>query len=345
VAVTSRGEAARLQALDRIAILDSPPEASFDRVAGLARRLFGLPYALVSLVDADRLWFKSREGWPQAEAPRDGSFCTHAIQHDDIMVVPDATQDPRFFRHPWVTRKPAIRFYAGQPLSATSGEHIGTLCLMGCAPRKFDAQERADLAALAKIVERELHIRELAEKHLDLMEELDTARKECMVDPALQTLNRSALSRILPSERQRARRDGNCMMLALIDLSHVRALDETMGMPVAERLLTEVALRMRKALRPYDLLGRWAGHEFMLVCPNVQPEASAGIVERVRREIVAPHRAADGSEFSVNVNIGAVVCDFSSADIAEAGLIDVAREALAEARLSGRSTSRVRALS
>jgi diguanylate cyclase (GGDEF)-like protein len=337
-------ETARLKALGRIAILDSGPEASFDRVTGLACRLFGVPHALISLVDSHRLWFKSHAGWPQGEAGRDGSFCAHAILRDDVMVVPDASLDPHFFRHPWVAGAPGIRFYAGQPLSATSGEHIGTLCVMDCVPRRFDAQNRADLAALAKIVERELHIRELAEAHMGLMDELDSARKECMVDPALETLNRSALSRILPGERQRARREGSCLMLALIDLNHVRTLDATMGMPMAEHLLCAVAERMRRALRPYDLLGRWAGHEFMLVCPNVDPSAAAIIVERVRREIVAPYQAADGSELCINVNIGAVVCDFSSADIAEAGLIDVAREALVEARLSGRSNTRVRAL-
>ena len=110
----------RLEALRRYRILDSVPESQFDDVAALAANICGAPIAMVSLVDADRQWFKAQTGLTASEMSRDVAFCAHAILQRDLLVVPDATKDDRFAANPLVTAAPNIRFYAGAPLVTTA---------------------------------------------------------------------------------------------------------------------------------------------------------------------------------------------------------------------------------
>lgn len=149
---TPSNEEARLAALRALDLLDSKPEREFDDIVELARALFGVPIALVSLVDAHRQWFKARAGLDATETPRDVSFCGHAINRDEALIVPDATEDPRFHDNPLVTGGPEIRFYAGMPLRLPGGERIGTLCVIGSEPRAdFGARESDLLARLGRL--------------------------------------------------------------------------------------------------------------------------------------------------------------------------------------------------
>ena len=156
-------EAERLRALRLLDILDTEPEARFDRITHLAQQLFDAPIVLISLVDADRQWFKSRQGLDVCETPRNISFCGHAILGEDILHVPDATQDPRFWDNPLVIGEPDIRFYAGAPLRVAGGARIGTLCLIDRRVRKLSEEELANLRHFADWVEDELNRAELSE--------------------------------------------------------------------------------------------------------------------------------------------------------------------------------------
>ena len=149
-------EKKRLAALRSLALLDTPPEERFQRIVRLAAALFRVPIVLVSLVDAERQWFKASCGLEATETPRSSSFCGHAILGDDPLVVEDALVDPRFADNPLVTGAPHIRFYAGQPISSLDGHHVGTLCLIDRAPRTLDAEARGHLRDLARLVENEL---------------------------------------------------------------------------------------------------------------------------------------------------------------------------------------------
>ncbi|MBK1839522.1 response regulator [Azospirillum sp. YIM B02556] len=152
-------ESLRQAVLDSFRILDTPPEPSFDNITRLARHFFRTRIALVSLIDRDRQWFKSRIGLEAAETHRDLAFCAHAILQDSVLVVPDATLDPRFAGNPLVTGAPGIRFYAGAPLVA-DGRRMGTLCVIDDAPRAgFDARDAETLAQLARLVMDELALR------------------------------------------------------------------------------------------------------------------------------------------------------------------------------------------
>jgi len=149
-------ESARQAALDALGVLDTPAEARFDRFTRLAALTFRVPTALVSLVDADRQWFKSRCGLDVAQTPRSMAFCSHAVARQDTFVIEDALHDPRFADNPLVAGAPHIRFYAGQPVYS-DGQPVGTLCIIDYVPRTFDAHERQALRDLADLVEVELN--------------------------------------------------------------------------------------------------------------------------------------------------------------------------------------------
>ena len=149
-------EAERLGALRALGILDTEPEPRFDAVTRTACRLFGVPMALVSLVDADRQWFKSRQGLAVPETPRHLSLCGHAILEAGPMVVEDAREDPRFHDNPLVSGDPGLRFYAGVPLRSPQGLPYGTLCLLDHAPRTLAPDQVEALLDLALLAEAEL---------------------------------------------------------------------------------------------------------------------------------------------------------------------------------------------
>lgn len=146
----------RLEALRQLLILDTPPEERFDRLTAFAAQEFDVPMALLSLIDDDRQWFKSRVGMGPCETSRDISFCGHAILQNDVMVVPDATQDERFADNPLVTGDPHIQFYAGAPLQMPGGHNVGTLCLLDHKPRSLDAIDLAILGSLRDLAVEEL---------------------------------------------------------------------------------------------------------------------------------------------------------------------------------------------
>ncbi|HEX3176462.1 MAG TPA: MBL fold metallo-hydrolase [Methylomirabilota bacterium] len=145
----------RVEALRRLQLLDTPSEERFDRLTRLARRVFDVPMALVTLVDEERQWFKSTSGIDIRETPREAAFCAYTIHGDDPFVVPDARLDPRFADNPLVAGEPRIRFYAGHPVRI--GPHrIGTLCLGDHRPRDLSDADRRTLEDLAALVEQEL---------------------------------------------------------------------------------------------------------------------------------------------------------------------------------------------
>lgn len=153
-------EKERVALLHQFQILDSDREEAFDRLTRLASLITGAPIALISLVDEDRQWFKSRLGLEAEKTARDISFCGHAILADEIMVVPDAARDDRFADNPLVTGDPFIRFYAGVPLIAREGYRLGTLCVIDTEPRVgLSSIESECLLALSKTVMDELELR------------------------------------------------------------------------------------------------------------------------------------------------------------------------------------------
>ncbi|MFC3675296.1 sensor histidine kinase [Ferrovibrio xuzhouensis] len=157
-------EAARLGALRRFDILDTPHDGRFDRLASLAARIFRTQSAVVTLIDADRQWFKAHIGIDTRETPRDQAFCAWTILGDDVFVVEDASRDERFQDNPLVLGAPGIRFYAAAPITVQGGYRIGTLAVFDSVPRRFDTLARGQLKEIATLVTDALELhRALAE--------------------------------------------------------------------------------------------------------------------------------------------------------------------------------------
>lgn len=152
-------EAARLQALDRYQVVDTASDVFFDNLTQLAAVICKAPISLVSLVDENRQWFKSRHGLDATETPREQAFCAHALYEDKMLVVEDACSDPRFVDNPLVTGEPGIRFYAGAPLIVDGDHCLGTLCVIDRQPRSLSEEQHAALSILRDAVVSQLELR------------------------------------------------------------------------------------------------------------------------------------------------------------------------------------------
>lgn len=145
-------EAERLNTLRGYGILDTHPEDRFDDLTRLATLICGTPISLISLVDEDRQWFKSKTGLEVCQTPREEAFCAHAIMSPELLLVPDASQDPRFATNPLVLGELHVRFYAGAPLTAPNGHHLGALCVIDRVPRQLSREQLESLRILSRQV-------------------------------------------------------------------------------------------------------------------------------------------------------------------------------------------------
>ncbi|HTO88697.1 MAG TPA: EAL domain-containing protein [Thermoanaerobaculia bacterium] len=172
-----RDESARLEALRRYQILDTSAEEAFDDLTRLASQICGTPMAVMSLVDEDRQWFKSRIGIEVAETPRAVAFCAHTVQQREPLVVPDAVKDERFRDNPFVKTKHGIRFYAGVPLITPDGYAIGTISVMDRSPRKLDPGQLEAMRALARQAEKQLEVRTYVNRLAHTIEEREAIER------------------------------------------------------------------------------------------------------------------------------------------------------------------------
>lgn len=171
-------EKARLQALRRYKILDTDSEKGFDDLTILASSICNTPVALISVIDSDRQWFKSKVGVDIRETPLEVSFCAVAIQQPDLFVVPDATKDPRFSSNPFVVSEPKIRFYAGAPYTSSEGDPLGTLCVVDTVPRQLTPRQEEALLALSRQVQAQFELRKNLIELRDALQERDRAEGE-----------------------------------------------------------------------------------------------------------------------------------------------------------------------
>lgn len=271
-----KDELQRQETLRSTKLLDSPPEERFDRVTRLARRLFGVPVALVSLVDAHRQWFKSKQGLAVDETSREISFCGHAILRDDAFVVEDAREDARFADNPLVSAGPKIRFYAGHPLAAPDGSKLGTLCLISDAPRHFSTDDRMALHTLATMIESELIAPDLAT--LDVPTGLANLRGFLEIGEYLVRL---------------AKRQGQALQLVLIRVDGVppeqHAVDVAPKLPVTS---ADIARALLASFTDSDLVARCGPNEYgvLLSSAKADPPLGTSGTEALTRRVTEAFR-------------------------------------------------------
>ncbi|HEX8562169.1 MAG TPA: GAF domain-containing protein [Flavobacterium sp.] len=145
-------ETKRIENLEKYEVLDTPPDGYFDEITSLAAKIFDVPISIISLVDVDRIWFKSSFGLEAEEIPRSPGLCSSAIMSDAIYIVEDARKDPRTMSNPLVAGAMGLQFYAAAPLKTIDGYNLGTLCIIDKNPRSLNARESSMLMQLARIV-------------------------------------------------------------------------------------------------------------------------------------------------------------------------------------------------
>jgi diguanylate cyclase (GGDEF)-like protein len=283
-------EAARLVTLHTLGLLDTGPEDGFDEVTRLACRFLAVPVALVSLLDADRQWFKAHRGLTPTEAegtPREFAFCSHAIVNDDdVFVVEDASADPRFAENPLVTGEPDIRFYAGVPIRTPDGLPMGTLCVIDKMPRALADHERSVLRDLAHVVEREL-----------------TARFDGTTDPMTRLRNRRALDNAGPLVLSLADRSLTSTCLAYLDIDGLKAINDELGHEAGDRAITELGDVLTRSFRESDLVCRIGGDEFVALMPGTTRLQAISSLERVDA-LLAQVNARPDRGYTLAVSLG-----------------------------------------
>lgn len=297
-------EQARLETLRSLNILDTLPEERFDRVTRLAKRLYGVSVSLISLVDENRQWFKSKAGVTTSETPRDISFCGHAILGDDVFIIPDARGDARFADNPLVAGYPHIRFYAGIPLRAPNGHKLGTLCIIDQIPRNLAPEDLDTLRDLASVLESELAAIQLAT--LDELTRLSNRRGFLM----LARYSLDLCSRL-----------GIPASLTFLDMDRLKLINDTFGHADGDWALTTFAELVRSTYRESDVLARLGGDEFAVLLTNTSKETAEQALARLRRSTEGVNKEANRG-FDIRFSHGIVEFDRDKHRTVEALLRD-----------------------
>jgi diguanylate cyclase (GGDEF)-like protein len=264
----ARNEDDRLQVLRSLDVLDTLTEERFDQLTRMAKRLFRVPIAVVSLVDANRVWFKSCIGLGGSESSRDESFCGHAILGDEILVIPDALEDIRFADNPFVLTEPCFRFYAGCPLTVR-GYKLGTLCVIDLEPRDFDAEDVATLKDLAAMVEREL-----------------TAVQMATIDELTNISNRRGFMTLANQMLHLCARQNIPAALVFLDLDKFKFINDHFGHEEGDRALLTFAKQMTANFRASDTLARLGGDEFVVLLTNTTKAQAEALTEKFKQSLI-----------------------------------------------------------
>ena len=297
-------EIARLNALRSLNILDTPSEERFDRLTRLTKRIFGVPIALVSLIDENRQWFKSSVGLKVNETPRDISFCGHAIHGDDVFIIPDATKDQRFADNPLVLNEPNIRFYAGYPLKSLDGSKLGTLCILDREPRSLSEEDLQTFKDLAAIVESELAAIELA-----------------TIDELTGITNRRGFMLLAQHSLSLCYRQGIPASLVYFDLNNFKQVNDKFGHAEGDRALKVIADQMKYNFRDSDLYARLGGDEFCVLLLNAHKILAEDVVTKFLLSLEKYNEDATRG-YDISVSYGIVEFDHDNHQTVEALLAD-----------------------
>ncbi|HET7764467.1 MAG TPA: sensor domain-containing diguanylate cyclase [Burkholderiales bacterium] len=311
-------ESARLSALRGYCVLDTGREARFDDLTCLAASICEAPLSLVSLVDTNRLFFKSAHGMDIREVPYPDFFCGHAIRQRDVFVVPDACQDRRFSNHPLVVDQPRIRFYAGAPLVTPQDYALGTLCVADFVPRQLSARQLETLRILAR----------QAMCQLDL-------NLQAMRDPLTGLYNRRQLDESLHREVLRARRLGAHVGVMAIDVDHFKRVNDTLGHEVGDSALRGIAEELASCVREEDIACRAGGEEFVIILPGTGKTALRSRAEAVRKTIENARINAGEGTLKLTVSIG--LASFPAYGDSGQAVLRAADVALYKAKAAGRN--------
>jgi diguanylate cyclase (GGDEF)-like protein len=282
---TPEDEKLRLAKLRSLCILDTAQESRFDRFTRMVQRIFKVPIVMISFVDEERQWFKSCVGLNTSEIPRSISFCGHAIQGSEILIVEDTLEDERFSDNPLVLGEPHLRFYAGCPLILDNLK-LGTLCIADRVPRSLDQDQRENLKDLASIVEQELAAILLATR-----------------DGLTNLENRRGFVALAQQSLQLCTRQGISVSLLSLDLEHFKTINDLHEDHKGDQALIAFADLIKDVCRDSDIVARLGGDEFVVLLINSTREQSETVVNRIREALNNQNRVS-GKDYAIDFCYG-----------------------------------------
>ncbi len=321
-------EQARLAAVRRYNILDTPSDAAFDRITSIAARLFHVPIAMVSIVDTQRIWFKSHHGLEVQQIGRDPGLCASVVLQNEVYSVIDAKVDPRTLSNPLVAGEFGLRFYAAAPLCTSDGFNLGTICVIDRQPRQITDEEKSILKDLAAIVIDELELRLAALKveletsrRIKAEKEKEKAEKLAKTDALTGLKNRGAFDDIINWQAMQASKFfiGD-VAVVLIDLDGLKALNDTMGHQQGDALLRSFAKALRSVFRHEDTAYRLGGDEYALLLP-IKTGADLKSVKQRITQVIEATRLSGFEQVDASVGI-ATLCEANGSSQKALGLAD-----------------------
>ncbi|QDV34866.1 sensor domain-containing diguanylate cyclase [Tautonia plasticadhaerens] len=350
---------ARLSALSRTGLMDSPPEGAFDRLTRLAGRVLRAPVALVSLVDDRRQFFKSALGLPEPwasrrQTPLTHSFCRHVVRSNGPLVVPDARLDP-LVRENLAIRDLGVIAYLGAPLTTSEGFTLGAFCAIDGRPRAWDDLDLEVVTEMAASTMAEVELRmEVSQRREAESRLADSLRRAEALNLALRArtseladcnarlellarsdgltglLNIRAMRQELEDRAAFCLSAGLPMSVLMIDVDHFKAFNDAFGHPLGDDVLTTVAGLIRQGIRQEDLAGRYGGEEFIVGLPGCSSTRAEALAERLRASIASHPWPLCPVSASVGVSSASRPSDLPA-------LIRAADEALYRAKRDGRN--------
>ena len=296
-------EPQRLEALQRYAVLDTPAEQAYDDLVTIASAVCGTSTALVSLIDAQRQWFKARKGLGVDETPRDVAFCAHAIlEPDKLLHVRDSQLDERFSDNPYAQGEGAIRFYAGAPLLSSTGHALGTLCVMDTAPRELSKEQSDALLRLSRQVvalmelrkaystlqhhlnERDWYETQLKRYHEELEQQNAELAEQSRTDVLTGLPNRRAFNAALDRAIKNAGA-GKRLHVAVIDIDHFKSINDLHGHAAGDETLAAIGRTIQSQRGPHGFAARLGGEEFGLFMTDLDELAAELQCEYIREAV------------------------------------------------------------
>ena len=325
-------EAERLEALRRYALLDTAADADFDLLTVIAATLCGTPYAFISLVDADRVWYKSSYGKKATQRPRDDDYCSWTILEDQLLNIPDLSQDHRTARISMTVGEPFYRMYSGANLVTADGMRIGSLCVTDTKSRDLSPELQALLMRLARQVVMLMELR-LRDRELEIA--LAAMRRLATEDALTGLLGRRAWLEKLEDELERSRRFGLPLALILLDLDHFKTINDSHGHAMGDAVLRSVGEIIRGRLRAIDSAGRYGGEELCVFLPETDMDGALKVAESLRDAIASHCFELDGTSIAATASFG--VAQMHPAATTADVLLKLADTAMYQAKRDGRN--------
>ncbi|MYM30196.1 diguanylate cyclase [Duganella sp. CY15W] len=323
----------RLAALHRYHILDTPACEDFSFLTELATKVCEVPYAFISLVDADRVWIKSCSGMQMGELPRGESYCSLAVLGDAATEIPDLTQDYRTAGMALTVNAPHMRMYSSVALKSSDGHAIGTLCVLDTQPGRLSDDKRAMLVKLARQV---MALIELRANERTLEATVRELEMLATTDELTGLHNRRSLLQRVKFEVARARRFRSPLSAVMIDLDHFKKINDEYGHAVGDQVLAAVGRLVRENVRVIDVPSRYGGEELCVLLPNTPVEGACKFAESLRLKIEALVHPLGARQLHVTASLGVGSFNHMEIDDVES-LFKQADAALYRAKHGGRN--------